>query len=83
MSPHAERLPTCSEVVELVSDYLEGAMPPQLRGKVEQHLSWCRGCRDYLEQMRETIRLAGRLGEDSIPPEIRDELVLAFRNWRR
>lgn len=83
MSPPAERLPTCREVVELVSDYLEGALPPVLRNKVEQHLSWCRGCRDYLEQMRETIRLTGRLGEESIPPDIRDELVVAFRDWRR
>jgi hypothetical protein len=83
VSPAAERLPTCSAVVELVSDYLEGALPPPLRGKFEQHLSWCRGCQDYLEQMRATIHLTGRLGEDSIPSEIRDELVGAFRNWRR
>lgn len=83
MSPNSERLPTCSEVVELVTDYLEGAMPPPLRGKFEQHLTWCRGCRDYLEQMRKTTHLVGQLSEESIPAEIRDELVRAFRDWTR
>jgi anti-sigma factor RsiW len=82
MTPGQERLPTCREIVELITDYLEGNLPPDVRGRVEQHLTWCRGCRNYLEQMPVTIGLAGRLAEDSLHPDVRDELVRAFRGWR-
>jgi predicted anti-sigma-YlaC factor YlaD len=74
---------TCKEVVEIVTDYLEGTMPSELRERFEDHLSTCDGCSAYLVQMRETIRLTGMLTEDAIPSEQRDRLTLAFRDWRR
>jgi len=72
---------TCHEVVELVTDYLEGALPPVERVRVEQHLSVCDGCTRYLEQMRETIRLTGRLTEEQIPAQQKQALLDAFRTW--
>ena len=56
----------CQELVELVTDYLEGRLPPLERLRFEAHLAQCGGCRTYLEQMRQTIRALGRLTEDSI-----------------
>ncbi len=72
---------TCHEVVELVTDYLEGALPEDTRRRVEEHLEDCDGCTRYLEQMRETIRLTGMLSEEQIPEEQKTALLDAFRSW--
>jgi predicted anti-sigma-YlaC factor YlaD len=78
-----ERAPlTCRELVELVTDYLEGALPPLERERFEEHIGMCELCRTHLEQVRLTIRLLGSLTEATIPPQARDELLMAFRNWR-
>jgi anti-sigma factor RsiW len=74
---------TCRELVELVTDYLEGRMPPAERGRVDDHLGGCPGCRAYLEQMRQTIRATGRLSEEALLPEARDRLLALFRDWKR
>jgi predicted anti-sigma-YlaC factor YlaD len=74
---------TCRELVELVSDYLEDRMPLDERVVFEEHLHVCPGCTNYLAQMRETIRTVGRLREEDISPEARDELLQAFRAWTR
>jgi predicted anti-sigma-YlaC factor YlaD len=58
---------TCKEVVEIVSDYLEGALSDELRARFDRHISGCDGCTNYLEQMRETIRLSGMLTEEQVP----------------
>jgi anti-sigma factor RsiW len=70
-------------MVELVTQYLEGAMPPRERAIFEAHLSVCPGCTAYLEQMRQTIGMLGKLTEESIEPQARDELLNVFRNWKR
>jgi anti-sigma factor RsiW len=72
----------CIELVELVSDYLEGALDRRTRRRFEAHIAGCEHCTAYLEQMRETIRLTGRLREDSLDPRARDELLAAFRDWK-
>jgi predicted anti-sigma-YlaC factor YlaD len=72
---------TCHEVVEIVTDYLEGALTPDVEERVEAHLALCDGCARYLDQMRETIRLTGMLTEDQIPDEQKRELLEAFRSW--
>lgn len=74
---------TCREMVELVTEYVEGTMPPRLRAIFEAHLNVCPGCTAYLEQMRQTIRAMGKLTEETIPPKARDELLQAFRNWKQ
>jgi anti-sigma factor RsiW len=73
---------TCKELVELVTDYLEGTLPDRDRDRFEAHLATCVGCSRYLVQMRETIRLAGMLTEEQIPVGQRDALLDAFRGWR-
>jgi anti-sigma factor RsiW len=73
---------TCKELVELVTDYLEERLPPADRLRFEQHLGGCEGCQNYLDQMQETIRLLGRLDEESIPAPARERLLRAFRDWK-
>jgi len=72
----------CREMVELVTDYLEGALSWRERRRFERHIAGCDGCRAYLEQMRRTLRVLGRLDEETISPEARDALLHAFRDWR-
>jgi predicted anti-sigma-YlaC factor YlaD len=73
---------TCQEVVELVTDYLEGAMRPEEVARFEHHLSLCEGCGFYVEQIRMTVEAVGRAGEDDVPAEVRDGLVTAFRDFK-
>jgi anti-sigma factor RsiW len=72
----------CQELVELVTDYLEGALPPAECARFEAHLTECDGCTRYLDQMRLTIAAIGRLTEESIEPEARADLLQLFRDWK-
>lgn len=73
---------SCQELVELVTDYLEGALPPGDAARFDAHIAGCGGCRRYLEQIRETIRLTGGLREDDLEPAARETLLAEFRNWK-
>jgi predicted anti-sigma-YlaC factor YlaD len=73
---------TCQELVELVTDYLEDALPEAARARFEQHLDACQGCRNYLDQMRHTLRLTGRLAEATVPTYVQDQLLEIFRQWK-
>jgi anti-sigma factor RsiW len=72
----------CQEVVEMVTDYVEGAMPTAERRRLEHHLAGCRLCTEYLAQMRETIRLTGRLTPEDLTPDMSTELTELYRRWR-
>jgi anti-sigma factor RsiW len=72
----------CQQVVELVTDYLEDALSPADRRRFESHLAGCPHCTEYLAQMRETIRLAGRLTTDDLTPDMRSDLTDLYRRWR-
>lgn len=74
---------SCQELVELVTDYLEDALSPEERARFESHLDECGSCREYLEQMRKTIELTGRLTLESLSPEAERTLLDAFRGFRR
>ena len=80
MSVDVEQL-SCQELVELVTDYLEGALSPEDTARFEDHLGRCTGCAAYLEQIRQTIVLTGRLRR-SLSPEAERQLLDAFRGWR-
>jgi anti-sigma factor RsiW len=69
----------CNEVVEIVTDYLEGALFPRDARRFEHHLETCPGCTEYLEQMRTIAGSLEGLTEESLPAEVRDRLVAAFR----
>ncbi|HSJ51902.1 MAG TPA: zf-HC2 domain-containing protein [Actinomycetota bacterium] len=71
----------CRTLVELVTDYLEGALGDAERTAVEAHLAQCDGCTNYLEQIRTTIRVTGHLHEEQIPAEAREPLLRVFRDW--
>lgn len=73
----------CKELVEIITDYLEGRLPEGERARFERHLGGCGGCRTYLEQMRQTITLSGKLTEDEMQPEAREELLSVFRKWKQ
>ncbi len=73
---------TCKEVVELISDYIEGSLPEDKRRRLEEHLAGCDGCTHYVEQMRETIRLTGKAQEQTLTSEEQSELLRLFRDWR-
>jgi anti-sigma factor RsiW len=72
----------CHTLVELVTDYLEGALPEADRERLEAHLAACDGCTRYLEQIRTTIRLTGRLREEDVDAEARERLLEVYRAWR-
>jgi anti-sigma factor RsiW len=74
---------TCREIVEIVNDYVEGALTPEEREAVELHLNLCDGCTDYLEQLRLSIALTGELPAEALSPELEEELCIAFRSFRR
>jgi anti-sigma factor RsiW len=73
---------SCKELVELLTEYLEGTLPPADRLRFDQHLAICPGCRVYLDQMRTTIHSLGQLREESIPSHTKEELLRVFRNWK-
>ena len=72
----------CQEVVELVTDYLEGTMPPRERARFESHIADCPNCRRYLAQMRTTLDVLGRIEADAVAPEAMDELLALYRRWQ-
>jgi hypothetical protein len=73
---------TCAELVELVTEYFEGGLSIGERERFEEHISFCEGCEIYVDQMRRTIELTGRLREADIPPELEGRLLEAFRGWK-
>jgi len=72
---------SCIELVELITEYLEGALPGDRRARFEEHLRGCDGCTAYMQQFEATIRLTGMLTEDQVPADAREALLGAFRGW--
>jgi len=73
----------CQDLVEVVTDYLESALPADLLARFEQHLEICDACRSYVEQIRLTIRLSGRVDAGNLSPATREALLSAFRGWAK
>jgi predicted anti-sigma-YlaC factor YlaD len=78
----SDQAPTCHEIIELLSTYIEGGLTADDRSRVDEHLALCDGCTTYLEQMRETIRLSGMVTEEQVPEDEKTALLAAFRDWR-
>jgi anti-sigma factor RsiW len=74
---------SCQEAVELVSDYFEGALPSTEAKRFEAHLAECDGCTTYVEQVRRTIELTGRVSEDVLDERTREGLMKTFRDWKQ
>jgi anti-sigma factor RsiW len=73
---------SCQELVELVTDYLEGALPERERDSFEHHIQGCKGCHEYVGQMRQTIEFTGSLTRADISSEAEAALLSAFRDWK-
>jgi anti-sigma factor RsiW len=74
---------TCRELIELITEYFEGALSPPDRSRFEEHVMSCPPCRAYLEQMQQTVRLLGSIPEKTVSPDAEEALVGAFRGWKR
>jgi anti-sigma factor RsiW len=73
---------TCRELVEVLTDYLEGALEADERADVERHLVICHGCQDYAEQFRSTIDLLGRIAADEPRDASAGATLTLFREWQ-
>ena len=73
---------TCRELVELVTDYLDGGLSRRDHARFDAHIADCTNCTRYLEQFRETIRLTGALRESDVSPEAEAALLAQFEAWR-
>ncbi len=74
---------TCKAVTNVITDYLEGALPFWDWVRFHMHLGMCFGCRNYLRQMKQTIKTLEKLPSEPMPPAIRDELLKRFKDWKR
>lgn len=73
----------CRQAVDLIADYIEGALDHRERARLEAHLAGCVHCSEYLAQIRATIAVAGHVGPDDLEPEALDELLELYRSWCR
>ena len=74
---------SCREIVELVTDYLEGDLDADTSTALEAHLDLCPGCARYVEQIRETVATVGDVSSDTLSTEAQAGLLEAFRDFRR
>jgi anti-sigma factor RsiW len=72
----------CKELVELITEYLEGELGAADQARFEQHIAGCDACTAYLEQMRETIAALGRIPPETLSPEAERELGRVFAEWQ-
>lgn len=72
----------CKELVELLTHYLENKLSPFDQTRFEKHLAICDPCVEYIKQFRQTIQAVGKLSEESIPPQAKEKLLEAFRDWK-
>jgi anti-sigma factor RsiW len=73
----------CQDFVELVTEYLEGALDEDTATRFEEHLALCQGCETYLDQMKETASRLGEIPVESLSEEMQSTLLSAFRNFHR
>lgn len=74
---------TCQQLVELVTDYVDGALDEPTAHRFEQHLALCPGCQTYLDQMRETASLLGEIPVETVAEDVQATLLAAFRDFHR
>jgi anti-sigma factor RsiW len=71
----------CEQLVELVTDYLDGALDPVVAARFDAHLLECDGCVNYIEQFQSTISTLGRVPADQLDDAFRERLLDTFRGW--
>lgn len=73
---------SCQQIVDLVTEYLDGGLEARERLAFERHVAICPPCRGYLSQLRHVSRVAGTLSEDDVPERLRTSVLEAFRDWK-
>jgi len=73
---------TCNQITELVTDYVEGRLSLGDRVRFRMHVGMCKHCKEYLRQMRLTVKTVGQLPDEPMPSDVKDELLRRFRNWK-
>jgi anti-sigma factor RsiW len=71
----------CEQAVELVTDYLEGALSRRQRRRFEAHIRACPNCSAYLEQIQAVIATSGSITPDDLTPQARDDLTALYQRW--
>jgi predicted anti-sigma-YlaC factor YlaD len=74
---------SCQEVVELVTDYLENVLLPEMRKRLEEHVAECPGCETYIEQIRQTISILHQIAKQQVSPARKQEMLQFFRSWKQ
>jgi len=74
---------SCQQVVELVTDYLENVLLPEMRKRLEDHVAECPGCAIYIDHVRQTISMLHHLAQEPVFPATKQELLEIFRNWKQ
>jgi predicted anti-sigma-YlaC factor YlaD len=74
---------TCKDAVELVTDYLEETLLPEMEAKFNQHLDACPGCTIYVDQMRQTLHTLRQLADETTPAEKQVELLRLLGEWQK
>ena len=74
---------SCQQVVELVTDYLENALLPGMRKRLEEHVAECPGCENYIEQMQLTIDILHQIARAPVFPATQQDLLQLFRDWKK
>lgn len=67
----------CRDVIELLSDYVEGDLPEEKARAIESHLEICPQCVEYLASFRTAIALGKTATSDEVCDELPDDLVRA------
>jgi predicted anti-sigma-YlaC factor YlaD len=73
----------CSELVQLVTDYLEGALPSRGRQAFDEHLAGCAGCRAYVEQTRQAVSMLGAAAPEEVDDDLCADLLDLFKEVHR
>ena len=81
--PFRRRPLVCHQAVELMSAYLDDALPPRDSTRLERHLADCPNCTEYLAQLRASIAALGRVDHEQLSDEAVDELVALYKRWQQ
>jgi anti-sigma factor RsiW len=72
----------CAKAVSLVTDYLDGTLTHTERARFEAHMAECDNCTEHIEQIQVTVAAAGRVRDDDLDPQVREDLLNLYRRWR-
>jgi predicted anti-sigma-YlaC factor YlaD len=73
----------CQQVVELVTDYLENTLLPEMHERLKAHVATCPGCENYIEQVQLTIDMLHQIARESVFPSTKQELLQLFQDWKK